>query len=55
VGEIERTIAAIWQEVLGVEHVGGDDNFFDLGGHSLLLARVPARLRDRLAADLRLV
>jgi len=54
-GEIERTVAAIWQEVLGVEHVGRDASFFDLGGHSLLLARVQARLRDRLGADLRLV
>jgi amino acid adenylation domain-containing protein len=55
VGETERAVAAIWQEVLGIEHVGADDNFFDLGGHSLLLARIQARLRDRLAADLRLV
>jgi hypothetical protein len=41
----ERRIAAVWQEALGLDEVGGDDNFFDLGGHSLLLARVLAGLR----------
>ncbi len=45
---LERTIAAIWQEVLGVPRVGLADNFFDLGGHSLLLARVQARLKEEL-------
>ena len=34
----------VWQEVLGVTEVGVDDNFFDLGGRSLLLVRVQARL-----------
>jgi amino acid adenylation domain-containing protein len=42
--DVERAIAAAWQEVLGVEAVGLDDNFFDLGGHSLLLARLRSRL-----------
>jgi amino acid adenylation domain-containing protein len=45
---LERAIAAIWQEVLGVPRVGVRDNFFDLGGHSLLLARVQARLKEEL-------
>ncbi|MEA2695316.1 MAG: hypothetical protein QOJ16_4703, partial [Acidobacteriota bacterium] len=45
---LERSIAAVWREVLGVERVGADDNFFDLGGHSLLLARVHARLSAEL-------
>ncbi|WP_420126425.1 amino acid adenylation domain-containing protein [Longimicrobium sp.] len=44
--EAERTVAAVWGEVLGVERVGAHDRFFDLGGHSLLLVRVQARLRD---------
>jgi myxalamid-type nonribosomal peptide synthetase MxaA len=43
--EAERRIASVWQEALGVDEVGVDDNFFDLGGHSLLLARVLAGLR----------
>ena len=42
--ELERTIAAVWREVLGVETVGVHDNFFDLGGHSLLLAQAHSRL-----------
>jgi amino acid adenylation domain-containing protein len=46
--DLERKIAAIWQEVLGVEQVGVEDNFFDVGGHSLLLIRVHSRLRDSL-------
>ena len=46
--DVERTLAAAWQEVLGVEEVGLDDNFFDLGGHSLLLARLRSRLEGKL-------
>ncbi|HEY0022716.1 MAG TPA: non-ribosomal peptide synthase/polyketide synthase [Longimicrobium sp.] len=44
--EAERTVAAVWAEVLGVKDVGAHDRFFDLGGHSLLLVRVQARLRE---------
>jgi acyl-coenzyme A synthetase/AMP-(fatty) acid ligase/acyl carrier protein len=44
--EAERRVAAVWAEVLGVENVGAHDRFFDLGGHSLLLVRVQARLRE---------
>ena len=53
--ELERIIAAVWQEALAVEKVGIHDNFFDLGGHSLLLAKVHARLREVLERDLSLV
>ncbi|HWN44819.1 MAG TPA: amino acid adenylation domain-containing protein [Thermoanaerobaculia bacterium] len=53
--EMERVIAAIWREVIGVESVGIDDNFFDLGGHSLLLARVQARLSEILGRELPMV
>jgi len=41
---MERTIGAIWQEVLGIDKVGLHDNFFDLGGHSLLMVRLQSRL-----------
>lgn len=43
-GEIEQTIAAIWQALIGVERVGRHDNFFELGGHSLLAMRAVARI-----------
>ena len=45
---MESLIAEIWQEVLGVDRVGVYDNFFDLGGHSLLSMQVVARLEKRL-------
>jgi aryl carrier-like protein len=53
--ETERAIAAIWREALGVEQVGVDDNFFDLGGHSLLLVRVHGRIREALGAQVTVV
>ena len=50
--EVEAHLARIWQEVLGVERVGVDDHFFDLGGHSLLITRVAARIRQELGVEL---
>jgi hypothetical protein len=44
--QLEKTIATIWQEVLGLPQVGMSDNFFDLGGHSLLVVQVQRRLRE---------
>ncbi|AIL61090.1 non-ribosomal peptide synthase/polyketide synthase [Pseudomonas alkylphenolica] len=46
VGEIEKQIAAIWQEVLGVEQVGVNDNFFELGGDSIVSIQVVSRARQ---------
>jgi phthiocerol/phenolphthiocerol synthesis type-I polyketide synthase E len=54
VGELERTVARIWQELLGVAEVGRDDDFFALGGHSLLAIQVISRLRDALGVELSL-
>jgi amino acid adenylation domain-containing protein len=42
--EIEATITTIWQEALGVERIGVNDNFFDAGGHSLLMVQVHNKL-----------
>jgi acyl transferase domain-containing protein len=50
--ETERRIAAIWKELLGIERVGVHDDFFDLGGHSLLLTRLITRLRETFDVDL---
>ena len=44
--EAERLIAAVWQEVLGLERVGIHDNFFDVGGNSLRLLPVQRRLQE---------
>lgn len=43
--DIERTLAGFWQELLGVETVGADDSFFDLGGHSLIAVRLFAMIK----------
>jgi aspartate racemase len=51
---LEEKIAAIWTDVLGVERVGRTDNFFDLGGHSLLGLRLVNQLREALAEHLAL-
>lgn len=48
---LETTLAALWQEVLGVERVGVHDDFFALGGHSLLAGRVISRLRGEVGLD----
>ncbi|MGH9823094.1 MAG: non-ribosomal peptide synthetase, partial [Blastocatellia bacterium] len=46
VSDLERKISEIWQEVLAVQRVGVDDNFFDLGGHSLLLIATVRKLAE---------
>ncbi|CRK52520.1 Non-ribosomal peptide synthetase [Rhodococcus sp. RD6.2] len=42
----ERVVAAVFVDLLGVERVGADDNFFDLGGNSLIAARAATRIRE---------
>ncbi len=46
--ELEEQIAQIWKEVLGIETVGVDDNFFDIGGHSLAVIQVHNKLKSLL-------
>jgi SAM-dependent methyltransferase len=49
--ELEQALAALWKEVLQVEQVGVYDNFFDLGGDSLLIVRLNTRLQQALNRD----
>jgi aryl carrier-like protein len=52
---LERVVAAVWGELFQIDQVGMDDNFFDLGGHSVLLVQAHARLRERLGRDVSIV
>jgi acyl carrier protein len=52
---LEQVIAGFWQEVLPVDEIGRDDNFFDLGGHSLLLMKVNFKLKHHCGKDIPLV
>ncbi|HEX2093844.1 MAG TPA: amino acid adenylation domain-containing protein, partial [Longimicrobiaceae bacterium] len=49
---VEEVLAGIWAEVLRVERVGVHDNFFALGGHSLMVTRVASRVRETFALEL---
>ncbi|HEV2704406.1 MAG TPA: amino acid adenylation domain-containing protein [Pyrinomonadaceae bacterium] len=49
---VEKTVAEIWQQVLGVERVGADDDFFDLGGHSLLITKILSRVNRAFEVEL---
>lgn len=53
--EIERAIATVWQEVLQRDRVNVTDNFFDLGGHSLLVARIQHQLETKLDRSISMV
>jgi amino acid adenylation domain-containing protein len=46
--ELETTLAAIWEQILEVQRIGTQDNFFDLGGHSLKATQVMARVQQTL-------
>jgi amino acid adenylation domain-containing protein/non-ribosomal peptide synthase protein (TIGR01720 family) len=53
--EAERNIAEVWQEVLRLESVGIFDNFFDLGGHSLLMIQIHDKLREKFKFEVSMV
>lgn len=52
VNEAERKVLAVWREVFGSREIGVDDDFFDLGGHSLRAAHILARLHEELGAEI---
>jgi acyl carrier protein len=51
-GPVEEVLAQIWERTLGLPRVGARDNFFDLGGHSLLITQVATRVRRNFAVEL---
>jgi len=53
--EMENVIAAVWKEVLQRKKVGIYDHFFEIGGHSLLIAQVQSKLQDTLGIEITMV
>ncbi|GAB1822241.1 hypothetical protein HerbRD11066_54050 [Herbidospora sp. RD11066] len=49
--ETVEVVREIWEEVLGLDEIGDDESLFELGGHSLTIARIAARIHDRLGVD----
>jgi amino acid adenylation domain-containing protein len=52
---LEEALATLWREVLGIPRVGRHDGFFEVGGHSLRVMQLHARLRDTLGRDVPVV
>jgi len=50
--DLEKKIVQVWEAVLGISNLGTTDNFFDIGGHSLLLVKVHEKLRGEVERDL---
>ena len=51
-GQIEQDVASIWSELLGITPVGRNEDFFALGGHSLMAMDILSRIRSRLHVEL---
>ncbi|HEY4214130.1 MAG TPA: amino acid adenylation domain-containing protein [Steroidobacteraceae bacterium] len=51
-GNLEETLASIWKRLLGVKRVGRQDNFFDLGGHSMLVLKAISAIRQSIGCTL---
>jgi nonribosomal peptide synthetase DhbF len=46
-GDVELALAAMWKDILGLEDIGAEDDFFDLGGHSIAAVRLIARIENK--------
>jgi aryl carrier-like protein len=55
VGEVEVALSGIWSDLLAGRRPGRHDNFFDVGGHSLLLMRMQHLIQERLGCDVPVV
>ena len=53
--EIEAILTDIWKEVIGVSEIGINDNFFEIGGHSLLLTQVNSKMAETFQRDFSLI
>ncbi len=53
--DVQKTVSDIWKEVLSRENIGFNENFFDLGGHSLLLAKVRSKILKQMNIDLQIM
>jgi phthiocerol/phenolphthiocerol synthesis type-I polyketide synthase E len=49
---LEKVLAELWEATLGLDAVGIDDGFFELGGNSLVAVQLAARIRDTLEVDM---
>ncbi|MER8370956.1 amino acid adenylation domain-containing protein [Mesorhizobium sp. M1378] len=54
-GGLQTEVAKIWKDVLKLDSVGVEDNFFDVGGHSLAIVQVQARIHDRLGVNCKIL
>ncbi|MDK1378729.1 MULTISPECIES: non-ribosomal peptide synthetase/type I polyketide synthase [unclassified Sinorhizobium] len=54
-GTFQKELAEIWKDVLKLDSVDIEDNFFDVGGHSLAIVQVQARIQDRLGIDCKIL
>jgi acyl carrier protein len=52
---MERIVARVWQQALGIPSVGLTDNFFDLGAHSLTVAEAHSKLQEALGREISLL
>jgi acyl transferase domain-containing protein len=50
--EMELLVAKIWQDLFGIDRVGVHDNFFDLGGHSLMATQMATRVRGSIGVEI---